>query len=528
MPPLLPIRVLQPSSDFLFITQTGLEQEHGIQTKIRKHVMKEIGRSRRKTENYQKDNQIHVELEVPEDFTRQETRPEPNVKDLVRKSKSNEQILDAINELPISSVAGSFLLKGASGPLQVIPSKALAFLQLSRAAKDTELPRVERLWTGRMDPFIRYPIKMNQRTLQLMDHIFDDRYGNTPPFRNVWFPVGLIDAGGFHQLLSNASLNMAALRARGHEPETYESLIHHHQAVAIVAQKLTDPILATSDGILGAIVGFACYAHVHLDLKSWRMHMDAAKVIVIKRGGMEKLAPLLQMIIFWVDVGGSATADQKPLFPPPADIITSTLYAAILESPLSHKISKSWVEAYPDHVSIIDIMNDMRSYSYCLSQEVERTRGGIYREDALASTLLPLLHHLLSLSVNGASPVQQRLNIIRLSCILFLAGIRRLFAIMGVFCKLQVSKLKDYLKLQPGDWGSLEPLKAWCLAMGAMEAIGVTREWYMDELEASRARLGINTWEEMLEKFRGILWYEPTHTRTFRDICDGIDKSESW
>jgi hypothetical protein len=27
--------------------------------------------------------------------------------------------------------------------------------------------------------------------------------------------------------------------------------------------------------------------------------MDAAKVIVIKRGGMEKLAPLLQMIIFW-------------------------------------------------------------------------------------------------------------------------------------------------------------------------------------------------------------------------------------
>jgi hypothetical protein len=132
--------------------------------------MKEIGRSRRKTENYQKDNQIHVELEVPEDFTRQETRPEPNVKDLVRKSKSNEQILDAINELPISSVAGSFLLKGASGPLQVIPSKALAFLQLSRAAKDTELPRIERLWTGRMDPFIRYPIVRRPQHTTTMKH----------------------------------------------------------------------------------------------------------------------------------------------------------------------------------------------------------------------------------------------------------------------------------------------------------------------------------------------------------------------
>jgi hypothetical protein len=31
-------------------------------------------------------------------------------------------------------------------------------------------PSIERLWTGRMDPFIRYPIKMDKYSLRLMDH----------------------------------------------------------------------------------------------------------------------------------------------------------------------------------------------------------------------------------------------------------------------------------------------------------------------------------------------------------------------
>lgn len=32
------------------------------------------------------------------------------------------------------------------------------------------IARIERLWVGRSDPFARYPIKMNSRALELIDH----------------------------------------------------------------------------------------------------------------------------------------------------------------------------------------------------------------------------------------------------------------------------------------------------------------------------------------------------------------------
>lgn len=32
------------------------------------------------------------------------------------------------------------------------------------------VPSIERLWTGRMDPFVQYPINMNHHSLRLMDH----------------------------------------------------------------------------------------------------------------------------------------------------------------------------------------------------------------------------------------------------------------------------------------------------------------------------------------------------------------------
>jgi Fungal specific transcription factor domain len=90
--------------------------------------------------------------------------------------------------------------------------------------------------------------------------VFDDRYGNTPPFRDAWLPVGLIDAATFHQVLSNAALNLASLRARDHTPETRESMLHHTKAVMLVKQNMSNKHTATSDSIIASITAFACYA----------------------------------------------------------------------------------------------------------------------------------------------------------------------------------------------------------------------------------------------------------------------------
>jgi len=73
-------------------------------------------------------------------------------------------------------------------------------------------PRLdEQIWTGSMDPFLRYPIELSDRTRELVNldkssfgsHLtcpyitypaLDDRYVKTRPFRHACLPVGPLDA----------------------------------------------------------------------------------------------------------------------------------------------------------------------------------------------------------------------------------------------------------------------------------------------------------------------------------------------
>jgi hypothetical protein len=89
--------------------------------------------------------------------------------------------------------------------------------------------------------------------------VFDDRYGNTPPFRDTWFPVGMMGPASFNQVLSNASLNLAFLKNTNNPPETMESLKYHARAIQLVNERISKSKGPATDGIIGALVGFACY-----------------------------------------------------------------------------------------------------------------------------------------------------------------------------------------------------------------------------------------------------------------------------
>jgi hypothetical protein len=112
----------------VFITQTGSGKPRDVQTQIRKHVMKDIGKSRRKQGRRGKFPTWEISIDSPESMDSGDSR---SLAPGTTEADSNgEYSLDA----------------------DVL---ALTF---------------DRLWTGRMDPFVRYPIEMNQRTLRLIDH----------------------------------------------------------------------------------------------------------------------------------------------------------------------------------------------------------------------------------------------------------------------------------------------------------------------------------------------------------------------
>lgn len=173
----------------------------------------------------------------------------------------------------------------------------------------------------------------------------------------------------------------------------------------------------------------------------------------------------------------------------------------------------------------MNIMNELRSFmSYLKNSEARDPRGKVYRRGELfASNMLTLQHRLQSLISLSDDDAEQKVNIMRLGCTLCMAEIRRLFGIMGVLSFNQTAKLRGLLEEQTHGWEPFALLKAWVLAMGALESQGGDRAWFFAELEKAKMELGVDSWESLEEKFRQILWYDVVHDQMFWELRNGVE-----
>jgi hypothetical protein len=118
--------------------------------------MKDIGKARRK--DGQQKVPLRFTLPVPEDL------------------RASREVLDLVHQPDQPGVLG-----GSASPvnqnnlLLVGPGSSQDVVQPSTKPQDTGpppvvIPSIGRLWTGRLDPFMKYPIEMDPHSLQLMDH----------------------------------------------------------------------------------------------------------------------------------------------------------------------------------------------------------------------------------------------------------------------------------------------------------------------------------------------------------------------
>jgi hypothetical protein len=89
--------------------------------------------------------------------------------------------------------------------------------------------------------------------------VFDDQYSRFKPFREEWFPVGMMDPAAFHQVLANSALSLSHLHAGERPPESFESISHHSLAMKLVNSRMSDSTFVKSDGLIGAVFAFCCY-----------------------------------------------------------------------------------------------------------------------------------------------------------------------------------------------------------------------------------------------------------------------------
>jgi hypothetical protein len=149
----------------------------------------------------------------------------------------------------------------------------------------------------------------------------------------------MLDDAAFHQVLSNSALHLGSLKMDGSR-ETVESIKYHTEAVESVKMRITDPILGITDGIIVAIIAFACHdvyivipgpkpsdwlnetsQHMVENFDRWGVHINGLLKILEIRGGIEVFDKhkLMRLVLMWYVFISSLNGSSRvlPLFPQP-------------------------------------------------------------------------------------------------------------------------------------------------------------------------------------------------------------------
>jgi hypothetical protein len=78
------------------------------------------------------------------------------------------------------------------------------------------------------------------------------------PLVEMWMTTSMSDISAFQITVANAALYYAA-GAGDRLQETPESLMHYNMSVQSVNRRLQDPVDGVSEGLIGAVIGFACH-----------------------------------------------------------------------------------------------------------------------------------------------------------------------------------------------------------------------------------------------------------------------------
>ncbi|KAH7393143.1 fungal-specific transcription factor domain-containing protein [Cadophora sp. MPI-SDFR-AT-0126] len=496
-------------STYHFVTYTGAPNIDPNARKLAKrNVMKHIHRNRRKALAARRRIPLQCKLEVPQAIT------EGN-------ANSSER-LHSFHSLAPSAPIDALINADSSSLPQVcsVTDKASTIEPLSG------ILTMSRLGAGRGDPFLRYPIKISPRYKELVDIIFDKRGGKASPLSAAWFQISILDAAAFHQLLSGAATYFNNLRHGDGLQASGESLAHHTYSLQLVNRQMRDVKAATNDGVISAIIGFACYYHLIGDMRSWKTHLDGLKEIIHLRGGLVTLDSntFLRIMLSCIDISGSCTLDETPKFPLPVNpmpAIQPSLPFSALDSSYHHNIDILLFNC-TNNLALIEILIDLIQESSHLQDEIQRTKGDILSDSMyICNHTNPLLHRLLSLPRHkDTSAVPDVAETIRLAAILYLIAIRQAFGIYPTRVTRQIRKLSVLLitiesnGAERNMWADrgLGCLQLWIITVGGILCDDRDRTaWFAKCLHTAMRRMSVATYGDLEDMLKGFSWIDEIH-----------------
>ncbi|KAF2093578.1 hypothetical protein NA57DRAFT_81079 [Rhizodiscina lignyota] len=472
--------------EFLFINTNSQSRSrsNAAARAVRQHVMRDIGRARRKRRNPQFELELRPAAEATQAGSSQAAT------ERAEETESDEPIISQTAEQEqVSALPRPFWNQH--------PAKMF----------ENNLP---------MDPFAAYSL-----ALALSEQLVPQRGTGTsaPPIRvkRFWFPLAYSDSEFFRNMLLGTAMTDAA---RGKNAETnYElSVARYTSGLRCINSRVTsqDLQIATGENTVRAVIGCICYDYLMQDYSRTDVHLDGLERIINLRGGLKTLAhqPQVKLMIFWIDVASALVRNRPPRFALPTDLVPPLTPPRPFQEDVASfgQLTEKWEALLPPlSLDILDILRDLKTLCTVMDGEHASVGEPLWQNEIFVGLRVnPIAHKLLSISPSqGVEPFDLR---IREAC--------RLGALLTIIClKMKCSSypgsLPEYapqilaaMEEQYMSLPDLVPLRLWLLVLAGITSGGAQREAVATVLIDSMRLCGIFSWSEVMKQVQLMPWMD--------------------
>ncbi|KAI1804953.1 hypothetical protein F4811DRAFT_570589 [Daldinia bambusicola] len=472
-----------PEFEFVNVARPSDVKRHS--TKIRQHVMKDIGKARRKPRTEK------TRREVP----------------VLGGSSSSVAAADRNREERSSSLSSSLTLPSpmADSSLQTLP----------------------------------YPIDMNEERLSLIRYIVDEAKSHYRPFRFTWLTMGLSDTAAWQITLANA----ASYRKASQDSVTaeyscsVEAMKWYTLSLASITKRLADPNETDSEGLIVAITGFVCHDATLGNFDRFCIHMDGLQRLINRKGGLDSLSsPFLRFMISWYDLLGATYHNAKPRFSIPAGSIR-----AIDTGPETQYLEHLLASWDADCPALGDVMGAMRATAAAASYINRLAPNAAFWTDdvTIARVLGPAFHAVLSLDGRALpdDPADPHYSgtaareAFRRAALVLLAAVKVRMGAGAHEMRRHLDAFRQISQLPLVDWGVVPELSLWAHVVSVMQEQGAgegrgespSRAWHILTIVGIMQMMGLRRGEQAVAVARGVIWVDAIDMGRSEVLCREVD-----
>ncbi|KAI1336931.1 hypothetical protein F5Y15DRAFT_191342 [Xylariaceae sp. FL0016] len=466
-----------PNFEFVNVGSPGDLKKHS--TRIRRHVMKDIGKARR----------------------RPKARHETRVDEQVAATSIDDEILPSAEKS--SKSRGSSQVLSLSDPLS----------------------------DGSLSTMV-YPTDMDEERLQLARLMFAEAKSNYRPFRSSWLSMGLSDPAAWHITMANAVL-FRKVTLRGRKPgfdADAEAMKWYEQSLETITRRLADSEQNGGEGLVIAVVGLLCHDTSMGNFERQEIHLRGLKRLVDQKGGIDELrSTVLRLMISWQDLSGATYRNAAPHFKIPKgsiDEIDTGDDTSFLEVMLM-----DWDMSCP---ALGDIVGALKATAAVASfiRTNSRSDPKFWTDDVTAARLLgPAFHKILSLKgrplpedmSDAAYSATAAREAFRRAALIFLAMVKIKFGAYAPEMSRHIYAFHQISLIPMVDWAFVPQLNLWAHFIAALQEETQDRAWHVFTIASIMESLHLSTSTEALDVARGIIWVEELVKGQCASLCRQID-----